>query len=69
VLKHFLLEQIAIDLSNFINQEAKLETFYGLYSALGEDSNNSPVVTESEWLRAEDQYQFSESKYQLPRIL
>ena len=58
VLKQFLHETIAGDLSNFVNQEAEFETVFGLYSTMEKDPTNNAAVTEAEWLKAEEDDQF-----------
>lgn len=58
VLKIFLHDEVALDLSKFINDEAELETLYGLYSAMEKNPNAIANVTETEWTEAEEQDRF-----------
>ena len=58
VLKNFLHDHVVSGLSAFINDEAEVETLYGLYSAMEKNPNHSASVTEAEWLKAEEEDRF-----------
>ncbi len=58
VLKNFLTEPEAAGLSRFVNDEAELETAYGLYSAMKKSPGRNASVTETEWMEAEEQDRF-----------
>jgi hypothetical protein len=58
VVENFLNEDVAVSLSNFVNNEAEFETFYGLYSKMENNDNNSPLAGEAEWLAADEADKF-----------
>ncbi len=58
VLKNFLNEREVSGLSNFVNDEAELETVYGLYSTMRKSPSKNPSVAETEWMAAEEQDRF-----------
>jgi hypothetical protein len=58
LLPNFLNSSVVESLSRFLLSEAKFENLFGLYSACGKNRFGTAVVTEEEWLSADEKDRF-----------